>query len=100
MDDFRSDLAGAAIGTMTGGAGLIVHLLSSRNRLTIARERIVRAGRSTAALSLGRQNCQGKDNTNHQNSGQTADHGFFSAAAARSGRPKVRILVPDAIARN
>ncbi len=52
MDDLRSDLAGAAIGTMTGGAVLVVRLLALCNRLAVACKRIGRAGWSPAALRL------------------------------------------------
>src|SRR5438105_189523 len=97
MNDFRSDLAGAAIGAMTGGAVLVVGLLSLRNRLAVAGERIERRG--PAALCQDWQNGQGKNKTDHQGFGWVPLHGFFSAAGARSGKPKARMLVPDAIAR-
>src|SRR6185312_5747211 len=99
MDDLRSDLAGTAIGTMTGGAVLIVYLLSLRDGLAVAGKRIGRPGGRPATLRLDRQNRQRDDQTDQQDCDQGAPHGFFSAAEARSGRPKVRMLVPDAIAR-
>src|SRR5690349_1514763 len=99
MNDFRPDLARAAIGAVTGGAVLVVRLLSLRDCLAVAGERIGRPGGNLAALRLDRQDCQGKNKTEQESRGQTARHGFFSAAVACSGRPKVRMLVPDAIAR-
>ena len=94
--DGTIDLAGAAIRTVTGGAALVVQLLALRDRLSIASERI---GRSPAALRQSKRNRQRKDKTDEESFRQTPLHGFFSAAATRSGRPKVRMLVPDAIAR-
>src|SRR5947208_2686050 len=99
MNDFRPDLARAAIGTVAGSAVLIVDLLALRNRLAIAGEWIGRAGGSGAPLRLGGQNGQRKEKTDQKCCGRAALHGFFSAAVARSGRPKVKMLVPDAIAR-
>ena len=99
VNDLRPDLTRAAIGAVAGGAVLVVTLLALRDRLAVAGERIGRAAGRRASLRQGWQKGQGKNQPDEKSFGQRPRHGFFSAAGAVSGRPKVRMLVPDAIAR-